>query len=158
MRRNNIVTCDTRLPDGSPVGNHIKALVDGINRRAKAEVPPAPTNYGPIWPLTDRADPRSVVQDVYRGTNFRGMFGRRGRQGRLHDPDGQLGDAGNFAYFAVARRIGIPLSIAQAAAGAYAAKHHKDRPGPFGMDASATNQWRAGWNARCEQSPNLWRR
>ncbi len=149
MRPKNVINCDTNLPDGSTVGGRITALAEGINQRAQGNTPPLPTNYGPIWPLGRRADPYSVVQDVYRGTNFRGMFGNRGPDGRLHDPDGKLGDGGNFAYFAVARRIGIPLNVAQAVAGAYAAKHHKDRPGPFGMDESATNQWKAGWTARC---------
>lgn len=122
MRRVNIIDCNTPLPDGTTVGSRINALAADLNGRAQAPAP-LPTSYGPIWPLGQRADPLSVARDVYRGTNFRGMFGNRSGRG----------------------------PVAQAAAGAYAAKYHKDRPGPFGMDTSAINQWRAGWAAQCKK-------
>lgn len=38
-----------------------------------------------------------------------------------------LGDAGNFAYFAVAANIGVPLAVAEAAAGGYSVLNHPPR-------------------------------
>ncbi len=138
QRTQNRIDCNTKLPDGSTVGDHVNALSNDINNRAQFTSTP----YGPSMQIGNRSDPVSVVTDVYRGTNFRKMFGGPGANYAF------LGDAGNFAYFSVSGNIGVPLGAAEAAAGAYAYATHSaaDRVGPYGMDQSATSQV-AGYGA-----------
>jgi hypothetical protein len=118
---------NTKLPDGSTVGDHVNAVSNKINNSTQF----APSPYGPTMQIGN-----GVVTNVYRGTNFRKMYGGAGANYPF------LGDAGNFAYFAVSGNIGVPLSAAEAAAGAYAYATHSaaDRVGPYGMDQSATSQ------------------
>ena len=120
------IKCSTVLPNGRTVGSYVAELSNGIND--SGELAYAPFN---------------VAADVYSGTNFKIMF--RGQANAAF-----LGNAGNFAYGAVSANIGIPLSVTEMVAGAYAiVAGHQDRNGPYGMDASATAQVPAGYSALC---------
>ncbi|MES2294031.1 MAG: hypothetical protein V4527_12090 [Pseudomonadota bacterium] len=134
------ITLDTVLPDGSTVGSRVKALADDINSRGQT----IDTPYGPVMQFGDRSDPVSVVTDVYNGTNFKKMFA-----GPNVDPE-LLGQAGNFAYGAVAARLGIPLGAAEVPAGLYSLINHpaKDWGWPYGMDRSARLQMPKGYGAK----------
>jgi RHS repeat-associated protein len=139
---NGPVTCSTVLPDGSTVGSHVNAVSNQINNAANS-AQPVSTPYGPA-PSPSLPGPISVASQVYSGTNFRGMYGGPGANYQL------LGDAGNFAYFAVSANIGVPLWTAELVAGGYSITHHppSDWVGPFGMDPSATRTV-SGYGAKC---------
>jgi RHS repeat-associated protein len=139
---NGPVTCSTVLPDGSTVGSHVNAVSNQINNAANS-AQPVSTPYGPA-PSPNLPGPISVASQVYSGTNFRGMYGGPGANYTL------LGDAGNFAYFAVSSNIGVPLWTAELVAGGYSITHHppSDWVGPFGMDPSATRTV-SGYGAKC---------
>ena len=131
------ITCETILPDGTTIGGRVAALSNQINSSQMASTP-----YGPV--LSSSALPSSVVSQVYSGTNFKIMF--RGQADAAF-----LGDAGNFAYGAVAADIGIPQSMTEMVAGAYSMAAHpsSDWVGPYNMDPSATANVPAGYAAQC---------
>jgi hypothetical protein len=139
---NGPVTCSTVLPDGSTVGSYVNAVSNQINNAANS-AQPVSTPYGPA-PSPNLPGPISVASQVYSGTNFRGMYGGPGANYQL------LGDAGNFAYFAVSANISVPLWTAELVAGEYSITHHppSDWVGPFGMDPSATRTV-SGYGAKC---------
>jgi len=132
------ITCDTILPDGSTIGSRVAALSNSINSQGQLIEGPE----GPIW---QGPGPLSIASQVYSGTNFRKMFGGPGAKNVF------LGDAGNFAYGAVAAQLGVPLWATELAAGAYSLVTHpsKDWVGPYNMDPSATVNVPAGYNAQC---------
>ena len=121
------ITCSTLLPNGRTVGSYVAALSNQINDSGELE-------YAPFY----------SAADVFSGTNFRAMFGGPGANYTL------LGDAGNFAYFAVSANIGVPLWTAELFAGGYSMTHHppSDWVGPFNMDPSATRNI-SGYGAGC---------
>jgi RHS repeat-associated protein len=137
----NKITCGTVLPNGQTVGSYVSALSNQINDAANA-AQMVPTPYG-LAPSPDLQSPYSVAMQVYSGTNFKIMFQGQGNAAFL-------GDAGNFAYAAVSANVGVPLSVTEAVAGAYAQwAGHQDTNGPWGMDDSATAQVPAGYGAGC---------
>lgn len=123
------INCNTPLPDGSTVGQHVQTVVNGIN-----SVP------GALF-----LAPTGVAAFVYSGTNFKIMYRGQGADPTL------LGNAGNFAYGAVSADIGVPLSVAEMVAGGYAQLTHPSSQtnGPYGMDPSATANVPAGYTAQC---------
>lgn len=134
------IDCDTVLPDGSTVGDHVRAISNKINSSSQITFSP----YGPV--VGAGMDPVTVAAQVYSGTNFRKMYGSPGAD------YASLGDAGNFAYGAVSANIGVPLGAAEAVAGGYALVAHTraQRVGPYGMDKSATVNVPAGYKAKCQ--------
>jgi hypothetical protein len=78
----NRIDCNTKLPDGSTVGDRVRDLSNNINNRAQFTSTP----YGPVMQAGGRSDPLSVVSDVYSGTNFRKMFGGAGANYALATP------------------------------------------------------------------------
>ncbi|WP_158545041.1 RHS repeat-associated core domain-containing protein [Dyella monticola] len=138
-RMPNQISCGTVLPDGSTVGDRVTALSHTINDAAQITSTP----YGPSMSQTRGYSPLSVPSIVYSQTNFKIMFRGQGNAAFL-------GDAGNFAYAAVAANIGVPLFVTEMVAGGYALwAGHRDTGGPFWMDASATRQVPAGYSAAC---------
>jgi RHS repeat-associated protein len=139
----NNITCATVLPDGSTVGSHVNSVANSVNNSAQLTADSNAAN--PVLESQTGLNPFSVMSQVYSGTNFRAMYGGPGANYQL------LGDAGNFAYFAVSANIGVPLTAAEVAAGAYSITHHPppDWVGPFGMDPSATRVVSAGYGAKC---------
>jgi RHS repeat-associated protein len=119
--------CSSKLPDGSTIGQHVRAVAAEANQ------------WGAVL------GPLAIASIVYNGTNFRKMYGGPGANYHF------LGDAGNFAYGAVAADLWIPLSATESVAGGYASVAHtqSDRAGPHGMDRSATDNVPAGYAARC---------
>ena len=89
--------------------------------------------------------PVAIAVVTYKGTNFRKIYGGPNANYPF------LGDAGNFAYGAVAANLRIPLSATEMVAGAYARIAHaaSDRAGPYGMDRSATANTPAGYAEEC---------
>jgi hypothetical protein len=130
-RTPNKITCSTVLPDGSTVGSHVNSVVNSLNDSAQIS---ANTDSTAVAEAQTGSNPISAASEVYSGTNFRAMYGGPGADYTL------LGDAGNFAYFAVSADIGVPLGVAEFVAGVYSITHHpsSDWVGPFGMDPSAT--------------------
>ena len=92
--------------------------------------------------------PIDVASQVYSGTNFRKMFGGPNANYEA------LGDAGNFAYGAVAAQLGVPKMIAEIGAGIYSLWVHpaKDWVGPYFMDPSASQNVPAGYHVKCQGS------
>ena len=122
------IKCNSKLPDGTTVGDHVRASTAEANSLGFV--------LGPV----------AVAFITYRGTNFRKMYGGPGANYPF------LGDAGNFAYGAVAANLGVPLSVAEGVAGGYAKLTHSpsDRAGPYGMDRSATANVPAGYASKCD--------
>ena|ERR1035438_3383948 len=133
------VGCNTVLPDGSTIGSHVRSVVNSVNNSAQLMVATENEESPSVSNLV------SMISQVYSGTNFRTMYGGPGANYKF------LGDAGNFAFFAINAKIGVPLLAAELAAGAYSIKVHsrKDWVGPFGMDPSATRVFKPGYGAKC---------
>jgi RHS repeat-associated protein len=135
----NQVSCDTVLPDGSTIGGHVNSVVNSLNNAANADL------ANPVLEAQSGMNPLLVAYQTYTGTNFKIMY-----QGSANATF--LGDAGNFAYGAVAANMEVPLSVAELVAGGYAQLTHppNQQVGPFGMDPSATTQVPAGYKAQCK--------
>jgi len=118
-------SCNTILPNGSTVGDQVRAEVAQINYEAELGQDPAGV---------------FAVREGQRGgpIDFKINFGP--------DPTGALGAAGNFAYGAIASGVGIPQWLAEAGAGVYAAAQGKTNPtNPMLEDNSAAANLPAGF-------------
>jgi len=119
--------CSSDLPDGSTIGQHVRAVAAEANRWGSV--------LGPI----------GIAAITYNGTNFRKMYGSPGADYKF------LGEAGNFAYGAVSADLGIPLEATEMAAGGYARLTHtsSQRVGPYGMTNGETVNIPNGYDATC---------
>ena len=121
------ITCGTVLPNGRTVGSYVASAIDQIL-----------ANTGPGSGATSALD--FIDQVGSRGPidfklNFKGQANAT-----------FLGEAGNFAYGAVASGVGLSQGVAEFGAGAYALKNGKlNINNPFGEDNSAAKQLARGY-------------
>jgi hypothetical protein len=120
--------CNTVLPNGQTIGQVVQNAVSSIQSAA------GPYDIGDIGTLGAFAATAAPGGPI----DFKNNYGP--------DPTGSLGAAGNFAYGAIASGVGLPQSLAEAGAGAYAAYAGKFTPGnPMGEDNSAAQNLPAGY-------------
>ena len=120
------ISCSTRLPNGKTVRQVVRSSIANIESAAG---PSDVGGFGAFFATVQSGGPIDFKR------NFKGLA-----------PPAFLGDAGNFAYGAVASGIGYARPFAEFGAGYYAAKNNKFTPGnPFGEDHSAARNLAPGY-------------
>jgi RHS repeat-associated protein len=123
------ISCSTKLPNGQTIGQVVQKSLANIANAAGPYDAGGAGEFGAFFATVQSGGPIDFKR------NFKGSAS-----------PAFLGDAGNFAYGAVASGIGYARPFAEFGAGAYAAKNNKFTPGnPFGEDDSAARTLAPGY-------------
>ena len=121
-------TCSTVLPNGKTIGQVVQSAISNIESAAGDYDIGGAGEFGAFIATVQSGGP----------IDFKRKFGP--------DNTGALGDAGNFAYGAIASGIGYSRTFAELGAGAYAASHNKaNYRNPGFEDNSAARTLPAGF-------------